>query len=179
MYCIQVQSHCHQECEEQALRWQSIRQWLEQFQETGALSRHECEQYNLSQYALVICSPTDGTPSTKRFPSAKWCPSTLGPYSESLWTQFSKQTGRDRPIPWPLHSPSITPLDWTGGLCKGSGSLSKSGWTSCTNEQFTCFCNTPDVGKQVAWNQVLFGHSENYKLRSYWNMLNLMSCSFK
>lgn len=73
----------------------SIAWWLEEFQETGSvlhkkvvwgdltllLSREDHEEHKLFQYAWVICSPADGTPS----PSYKMESWTLGFYSERLW----------------------------------------------------------------------------------------------
>jgi hypothetical protein len=82
---------------------------------THLISREDREQYKLSRYTWVICSPADGTPSTERFVSTRWCSSTLGPNSERVSEQnFSKQTDwAGRPIPWPLlRSPDITPLDF-------------------------------------------------------------------
>jgi hypothetical protein len=57
------------------------------------LSREECEQYKLSRYAWVICGPADGTHSTKRFLSTRWCPYTLMPYCETVWTKLLPRNG--------------------------------------------------------------------------------------
>jgi transposase len=96
---IQVQRRYRQEYGEQAPGRQSIKRWLEQFQETGSVLHKKGagrpsvdadtvemirEQYKLSGYASVICSPSGDTPSAKRFLPTRWRPSTLEPYSERI-----------------------------------------------------------------------------------------------
>jgi hypothetical protein len=76
---------------------------------------------------------------------------TLGPYNE----QFLNKTIPNG-LGWTdqyIHpfAPLILvqPL-WT----RYSVQMFKCGWTSSKNEQRSCFCYTPDIGKHKAWNQV-------------------------
>jgi hypothetical protein len=96
---IQMKRRYCQKYGEQAPGRQSIKRWLQQFQEAGSVLHKKGvskpsvhadtvdmvrEQQKSSRYAWLICSPTDGTPTTKRFLSTRWCPSTLGPCSEGV-----------------------------------------------------------------------------------------------
>jgi hypothetical protein len=75
--------------------------------------RRPCAIY---KYIISICSAADGTPSTKRFHSTSWSPSTLGPDRDRVSEYiFSKWTGWDGPIPWPPRLPDITTLDFSFG----------------------------------------------------------------
>jgi hypothetical protein len=109
---------------------QSVNRLLEQFQErdsvlhkkgswgdwTLLLSIEDREQHRLFRYAWVTCGPADGTPSTKRFHSTRWCPSTLRPYSEKVSEEKfpNRWTGRERPKALAPRSPDIATLDSLG-----------------------------------------------------------------
>jgi hypothetical protein len=75
------------------------------------------------------------------------------PHWASRWESLNKTDWAG----WHPRFPDITPLDFLSlGLCKGPSIPSKSwcGWTSCTNQQCSCFCDTPYAGKHIMWNRV-------------------------
>jgi hypothetical protein len=55
----------------------------------------------------------------------------------------------------PYKGPDIPPKSW------------QCGWTSRTNIQCSCFCDTPDAGKYITWNRVPSGHSASYRWHSH------------
>jgi hypothetical protein len=146
--------------------------WLE----PSTLTRRQWTVQIISIYLSYLQSSRWHT-FNQTFPFNKMCPSRLGPYTERNCTKLFKTdwSGQTSPL-----SPSLPRYNPTGfillGLCKRLGIPSRSSkcaWTSCTNQQRSRVCDTPDAGKHMAWNRAAFGHSASYKWSSHWDVLNL------
>jgi hypothetical protein len=76
------------------------------------LSREDREQHKLPRIARIICSPTNETHSTQHFLSTRWCPSALGPDSETgPELNFSKRMDcTRRSNTWALSLPWYNPM---------------------------------------------------------------------
>jgi hypothetical protein len=102
---------------------------------------------------------------------------------ESLNKTFpNRLTGRDRQINWPPGSPDVQPLDFSfWGYIKARVFRRKFGSVVELRARINnaAASRQPRCWKHMVWNRVPFGHSERFKWLSDWDVLKLISCSFK